>query len=93
MLALVLGGGVAHAAPAAQLQSGAVQPATVSGQVLDENGEPVIGATVNVKGTNVIAVTDFDGRFSIRAAQGQTLAVSYVGYGTLLLYLVIVVGA
>ena len=82
VVALVLGGGTALAAPVPQGQSGAVQASTVTGQVLDENGDPVIGATVSVKGTNVNAVTDFDGRFGIRADQGASLTVSYVGYGT-----------
>ena len=80
--AIALGGGVALAAPVPQGQSATVQASMVTGQVLDENDDPVIGATVNVKGTNVTAVTDFDGRFTIRAAQGSTLTVSYVGYGT-----------
>ena len=79
---LVLGGGAALASPVPQGQSGAVQASTVTGQVLDENGDPVIGATVSVKGTNVNAVTDFDGRFSINASRGASLIVSYVGYGT-----------
>ena len=81
VLALAVGGGVALATPVAQVQSGMQQP-MVTGQVLDENGDPVIGATVTLKGTNVTAVTDFDGRFSIKAPQGSTLKVSYVGYGT-----------
>ena len=37
----------------------------VSGQVLDENGDPIIGATVKVKGTNVATVTDLDGNFTL----------------------------
>ena len=57
-----------------------MQHTAVTGQVLDDNGEPVIGATVNVKGTNVTTVTDIDGRFSLRAAQGATLEVRYLGY-------------
>ena len=79
---LAMGGVTVQAAPSPQAQSGAVQASTVTGQVLDENGEPMIGATVSVKGTSVGTATDFDGRFSISAAQGATLAVSYVGYGT-----------
>ncbi len=79
---LAMGGGMVLAMPSAQAQSGAVQAATVTGQVLDENGEPMIGATVSVKGTSVGTATDFDGRFSISTAQGATLTVSYVGYGT-----------
>ena len=54
----------------------------VSGIVLDEKAEPMIGATVRVKGSNEIAVTDIDGRFTIQATTGQTLAVNYVGYIT-----------
>ena len=80
--ALAVGSGVAMAAPVPQPQRTTQQAAAVTGQVLDENGEPVIGAAVSVKGTNVTAITDFDGRFSIQAAQGATLAVRYLGYGT-----------
>ena len=49
-------------------------------QVLDEAGEPLIGATVAVKGTSMATSSDLDGKFTIKAAQGQTLTVSYVGY-------------
>ena len=52
----------------------------VSGQVLDENGEPIIGATVKVKGTNVATVTDLDGNFTFKVPAGSTLVVSYLGY-------------
>ena len=40
----------------------------VSGTVLDPDGEPIIGATVMVKGTNNGTVTDFDGNFSLKVA-------------------------
>ena len=82
MAVLVMGSGMAMAGPSPQTQSSAVQASMVTGQVLDENGEPVIGATVKVKDTNVTAVTDLDGRFSIKAPQGSILVVSYVGYGS-----------
>ena len=52
----------------------------VSGQVLDENGDPIIGATVKVKGTNVATVTDLDGNFTFKVPAGSTLVVSYLGY-------------
>lgn len=42
----------------------------VQGVVKDDKGEPVIGATVSVVGTNDIAVTDMDGRFSLQAVRG-----------------------
>lgn len=53
---------------------------TVGGQVLDENGEPVIGATVKVKGTQTAVVTDVDGKFSLKVPAGSTLVITYLGY-------------
>lgn len=47
-----------------------------AGTVVDANGEPIIGATVNVKGSKENAITDKDGRFSISAAPGQTLVIN-----------------
>ena len=44
--------------------------------------EPLIGASVRVKGTASGASTDIDGKFSIQAKQGATLVVSYIGYTT-----------
>lgn len=55
---------------------------TVGGTVLDENGEPVIGATVSVKGTNLVTVTDIDGRFELKVPNSSILSVSYLGYTT-----------
>lgn len=55
---------------------------TVGGTVLDENGEPVIGATVSVKSTNLVTVTDIDGRFELKVPNGSILSVSYLGYTT-----------
>lgn len=56
------------------------QNVTVSGNVLDPNGEPVIGATVRVDGTKLAAVTDIDGHFTIaNAPHGSHITVSYVG--------------
>ena len=53
---------------------------TIKGIVLDESGVPLPGATIILKGTSTGASTDFDGVFSINAAIGQTLQVSFVGY-------------
>lgn len=53
------------------------------GIVLDENGEPVIGASVLLKGTGTGAVTDIDGRFSVQQIDSKTtLLISFVGYLT-----------
>lgn len=55
----------------------------LSGQVLDANGETVIGATIQEKGnTKNAAVTDLEGNFKIKVAVGKTLVVSYVGMVT-----------
>lgn len=52
----------------------------VSGKVLDENGEPVIGATVTVKGTTNATVTDIDGNFSLKVPARSRLLITYLGY-------------
>lgn len=54
----------------------------VRGIVVDESGEPVIGATILIKGTYQGTVTDIDGNFTLTAPVGGTLVVSYVGYIT-----------
>ena len=59
------------------------QSQTVKGHVLDEFDEPMIGVTVRVKGSTAAAVTDLDGNFTISAAPGDQLELSYLGYKTL----------
>lgn len=54
----------------------------VSGTVVDENGDPLIGATVKQKGGSVGAITDMDGKFSVNLPAGTQLEVSYTGYQT-----------
>ena len=61
---------------------GAMAQSIVKGTVIDEAGEPIIGATVKVEGSNEGAITDFDGNFSVNAASNATLNISYVGYVT-----------
>ena len=58
------------------------QQITVKGHVKDATGEPIIGATVKVAGAQQGTVSDFDGNFTLKADQGQTLSVSYIGYQT-----------
>lgn len=53
--------------------------AKATGQVLDSSGEPLIGATVTVKGTKRVVATDANGNFTINARPGETLVVTYVG--------------
>ena len=71
-------GGI-QAAPAVQH---IVQTNTVKGQVVDHQGEPIIGATVKVKGGKSGTVTDLDGNFALKATPGAVIEVSYIGYRT-----------
>jgi TonB-linked SusC/RagA family outer membrane protein len=58
---------------------GTVSAQTVTGNVVDETGEAVIGATVMEKGTKNATVTDFDGNFTIKMEGGNVLTISYIG--------------
>jgi TonB-linked SusC/RagA family outer membrane protein len=70
----------------------AALPASVSGQVTasakysgtitDEKGEPIIGASILVKGTSVGTITDIDGKYAIEATPGSTLQISYIGFSS-----------
>ena len=90
------GGGICYASDA-DAQTGAVVMASkelvgsygsqqtkkiqVVGTVTDGNGEPIIGATVQVKGGSLGVITDIDGRYTITVPDGNViLAVSYIGY-------------
>ena len=81
MLLLGVFGGLTFCSVSVMASSMALQQTIkVSGQVIDQDGEPLIGATVRVKGTQVATVTDIDGNFQLDAAQNATLVVSYIGY-------------
>ena len=54
----------------------------ITGNVVDQTGEPVIGATVMEKGASNGTVTDFDGNFTLKVEAGKTLVFSYIGYQT-----------
>ena len=56
----------------------------ILGTVIDENGDPVIGATVVEKAQPQNAtITNIDGQFAIKVAEGTSLVISYVGYQTI----------
>ena len=66
-------------------QAAAARPVPVSGRVTDASGQPIIGASVIVRGTTLGVSTDAEGRFSLEVpapAASQTLEVSYLGYET-----------
>ena len=48
--------------------------------MLDENGDPLIGATITIKDANIGVATDINGEFKISAQKGDVLEVSYIGY-------------
>ena len=76
--AAVASPGKADAEPAAQAQSSKL---TVKGFVKDDKGDPMIGVTLIVKGTNFGTVSNADGSYSIDVPYGgATLMVSYIGY-------------
>lgn len=73
--------GMAGTQPAASGYTAMAQSnnSKVSGVIRDANGEPLVGATVRVKGTTIGTTTDVDGKYSIKASKGSTLVVTYIG--------------
>lgn len=79
---MAIGGGF-YAPAALAVATPAVQTAksvVITGVVTDAQGEPLIGASVIVKGSAQGVVTDVDGRFSINATVGQDISISSIGY-------------
>ncbi|MDE6609699.1 MAG: carboxypeptidase-like regulatory domain-containing protein, partial [Muribaculaceae bacterium] len=56
------------------------QDISVKGVVQDSNGDPLVGATVAVKGTQTAVATNIDGKFSVKAPKGGAVIVTYIGY-------------
>lgn len=54
----------------------------ITGKVVDETGQPMVGVSVKIKGSNTGVVTDINGTFSIVAPTNGTLVISYIGYQT-----------
>ncbi len=54
----------------------------ITGTVVDDLGEPITGANIRVKGTSRGTITDLDGKFSLDAAAGENLEISFIGYAT-----------
>ncbi len=59
------------------------QTKVVTGKVVDGEGQPVVGAMIQIKGTNVGTITDLDGLYSIKAKGGDVLLFSSIGYNDL----------
>ena len=75
--AMAAGNGSVAPSPQAVQQSGVVK-----GTVVDETGQPMIGVTIKVKGSQAATITDLDGNFSINASAGSAIEFSYIGYNT-----------
>lgn len=58
------------------------QVSKIKGNVVDSNGEPIIGATIMEKGTTNGTVTDLDGNFVLNVAPGAIIQISYIGFAT-----------
>lgn len=56
------------------------KPIPVSGLLTDQTGDPIIGATIMIKGTGKGVITDINGRYQINANLGSVLSYSYIGY-------------
>ena len=66
---------------AATLSAAALaQTQVIKGKIVDENGEPLVGVTIQEKGTKNGTITDIDGNYSIQAGARSTLQIRYVGY-------------
>lgn len=86
VMAIAMAGNVAASAndgtskePADLQQAGK----TITGTVVDKNGEPLVGVSVSLQGTTVGTITDVDGKFSLKVSNdNQVLSFTYIGYKT-----------
>ena len=58
----------------------AAEDVKCSGVLVNEEGEPIIGATISIPGTKIVATTDIDGNFTITAPAGKKVHINYIGY-------------
>lgn len=89
MLAGLLSAGVVYAVTPASIAVGASsfpiaqsvseEKITITGTVTDENGEPLIGVSIQVKGTSKGTITDVNGKYTLSLSPGATISFSYVG--------------
>ena len=68
--------------PHADMIQSIMQQKTIKGTVVDETGEPIIGANVVEKGTTNGVITDFNGEFTLNVPLNCTVQISYIGYNT-----------
>ena len=56
------------------------QTRKVTGQIVDESGQPIIGATIRLQDATTGTITDIDGHFSLNVPDGKKVVISYIGY-------------
>lgn len=56
---------------------------TIKGKIVDQHGEPIIGASIKIKGTTLGTISDIDGGFSLVVPNNSSLEISYIGFSTL----------
>ena len=66
--------------PASEAMAQSAGTLTIKGRVLDNNGQPVVGAAVVQKGTTNGTVTDIDGNYVLNAPANSEISVSFIGY-------------
>lgn len=66
-----------------QMSSAQPDKVAVHGKLIDESGEPLIGATVQEKGTTNGIITDIDGNFNLNVSSDATLILSFIGYNSI----------
>lgn len=75
-------GGDTFSSPS-EISASVQQNRKITGKVIDQTNEPVIGANVLVKGTTNGTITDMDGKFTLEVTQGAVLQISYIGFHTI----------
>lgn len=83
VLALMLTFPAVHINAGIETTQHAMQNGNIRGTVTDTSGEPIIGASVRVKGESTGTITDINGVFTLSATSGSRLVISYIGYRTL----------
>ncbi len=71
------------AIPASFINIADIPLAEITGRIVNESGDPLAGASVKVKGSDIGVTTDANGRFSINTDLNSTLVISYVGYASI----------
>ena len=56
------------------------QSGNITGNIIDENNEPIVGASVAVQGTTLGTISDLDGNFTISAKPKDNLVISFLGF-------------